>query len=89
MGDGGKPAAPFDDRLQRRDHGLGEKREGIGEVALAGTVPPDDEGRIVEIHVLDGNAAKTHQLHPAESAIDHASPRGQGRPDHAGSETTL
>jgi hypothetical protein len=89
MGNSREPPTPLDDRLQRGGHGLGEKREGIGKVALAGAVPPDDEGRIVEIHVLDGNAAKTHQLHPAESAIDHASPRGQGRPDHAGSETTL
>ena len=78
MGRCRKPSASLDHGLQRGCHGLGEERDGIREVALAGSVPPNEEGRILKGHLGEREAAEAVQPHSTQDAIDLLSPsRGQ------------
>ena len=79
VGHCGEPAPPLDDPLQRRDHRFREEREGVSEVALAGSVSSDEEGGVVEIDLLSRNAPEAEHVHPAERGIDHSGPRTAAR----------
>ncbi len=71
----GKSSPMLKHCLQRGDHRLREEREGIDDIALAGTVLTDEKGGIVEFHLLLGKAAETMQYQAAENGISHKSPR--------------
>ena len=52
------PACLVEYGLQRGDHRLGKKRKRADEVALARAVPPDEDRRVVEVDLLERDAAE-------------------------------